>query len=119
MLEAYAIDQSDGGPYDAGHLWLTLREPEAACGAVERRVSASTQNQVLAALLFLYREVLGCDPGWLERIVRAKRPRRLPVVLTRSEVTALLGALRGMNWIMAILLYGAGLRLSECRRSTP
>ncbi len=86
------------------------------CLAVERRVSASTQNQALAALLFLYREVLGCDPGWLDGIVRAKRPRRLPVVLTRPEVTALLGALRGTNWIMAMLLFGAGLRLSECLR---
>ena len=84
--------------------------------AVERHVSASTQNQALAALLFLYREVLGCDPGWLEGIVRAKRPRRLPVVLTRPEVTALLGALHGVKWIMAMLLYGAGLRLRECLR---
>ncbi len=84
--------------------------------AVERHVSASTQNQALAALLFLYREVFGRDPGWLEGIVRAKRPQRLPVVLTRPEVSALLGALNGVNWIMAMLLYGAGLRLRECLR---
>lgn len=84
--------------------------------AVERQVSASTQNQALAALLFLYREVLGRDPGWLDGLVRAKRPQRLPVVLTRQEVTALLGALGGVNWMMAMLLYGAGLRLSECLR---
>jgi integron integrase len=84
--------------------------------AVERQVSASTQNQALAALLFLYREVLGRDPGWLDGIVRAKRPQRLPVVLTRQEVSALLGALSGVNWMMATLLYGAGLRLRECLR---
>ncbi len=84
--------------------------------AVERHVSAATQNQALAALLFLYREVLGRDPGWLAGIVRAKRPRRLPVVLARQEVSALLGALHGVNWIMAMLLYGAGLRLRECLR---
>jgi len=84
--------------------------------AVEARVSASTQNQALAALLFLYREVLACDPGWLEGIVRARRPKRLPVVLTRSEVERLLGGLRGVHWIMGMLLYGAGLRLIECLR---
>ncbi|MFN8644018.1 MAG: phage integrase N-terminal SAM-like domain-containing protein, partial [Candidatus Binatia bacterium] len=60
--------------------------------AVERNVSASTQNQALAGLLFLYRYVLGCDPGWLDGIVRARRPRRLPVVLSRGEVQRLLGA---------------------------
>jgi integron integrase len=84
--------------------------------AVQRQVSASTQNQALAALLFLYRAVLGCDPGWLEGIVRAKRPHRLPVVLSRAEVSALLAALDGVSWIMAMLLYGAGLRLRECLR---
>ena len=84
--------------------------------AVERRVSASTQNQALAALLFLYREVFGRDPGWLEGLVRAKRPRRLPTVLARPEVGALLAAVNGVNWIMAMLLYGAGLRLRECLR---
>ena len=84
--------------------------------AVERRVSASTQNQALAALFFLYRAVFGRDPGWLEGIVRAKRPQRLPVVLTRPEVSRLLAALNGVNWIMAMLLYGAGLRLRECLR---
>jgi integrase len=79
-------------------------------------VSASTQNQALAALLFLYREIFGRDPGWLEGVVRAKRPRRLPVILTRPEVSALLGALHGVSWIMAMLLYGAGRRLRECLR---
>jgi site-specific recombinase XerD len=60
--------------------------------AVERRVPASTQNQALAAVLFLYTQVLACDPGWLDDVMRATRPRRLPVVLTRPEVAALLGA---------------------------
>lgn len=84
--------------------------------AVERRVSASTQNQALAALLFLYQHVLGRDPGWLTDIVRARRPRRLPVVLTRAEVERLLEALDGTAWLMGALLYGGGLRLSECLR---
>ncbi len=84
--------------------------------AVKRQVSASTQNQALAALLFLYKDVFGRDPGWLDDVVRAKRPQRLPVVLTRTEVGALLAALKGVAWIMAALLYGSGLRLSECLR---
>jgi site-specific recombinase XerD len=84
--------------------------------AVERHVSASTQNQALAAVLFLYQHVLGCDPGWLDDIVRAKRPQRLPVVLTRAEVGALLAALKGVRWMMTMLLYGSGLRLEECLR---
>lgn len=84
--------------------------------AVERHVSASTQNQALAALLFLYQDVLRCDPGWLDDVVRAKRSQRLPVVLTHAEVSALLAALQGVRWIMATLLYGSGLRLKECLR---
>ena len=84
--------------------------------AVHGQVSASTQNQALCALVFLYRHVLGQNLGWLEDVVRAKRPQRLPVVLTRPEVKALLGALDGAHWIMASLLYGAGLRLLECLR---
>jgi len=84
--------------------------------AVTDHVSASTQNQALCALLFLYREVLAKDVGWLDNIVRAKRPWRLPVVLSRYEVKELLGALEGVNWIMATILYGAGLRLMECLR---
>jgi integrase len=82
--------------------------------AVQRNVAASTQNQALAAILFLYKDVLTQDPGWLDDVVRAKRPRRLPVVLTREEVKAILAELDGRNWIMVMLLYGAGLRLVEC-----
>lgn len=84
--------------------------------AVKSNVAASTQNPALAALLFLYKDVLGCDPGWLDEVVRAKRPQRLPAVLNRDEVAALLQAMRGVSWLMAMLLYGAGLRLRECLR---
>jgi len=84
--------------------------------AVEAKVSASTQNQALSALLFLYGEVLNQELGWLDEIVRAKRPARLPVVLSREEVRALLRSLSGVEALMASLLYGAGLRLLECCR---
>src|SRR5262245_45794760 len=84
--------------------------------ATDRRVSASTQNQALSALLFLYQEVLDRKLEWLQGIVRAKRPIRLPVVLTRDEVAAILGRLHGACWLMASLMYGVGLRLMEyCR----
>jgi integron integrase len=84
--------------------------------AVTEKVSASTQNQALSALLFLYRHVLGRQIGDLGEVVRARRPRRLPVVLTRAEVAAVLGHLSGDKWLMASLMYGAGLRLMECLR---
>jgi integrase len=84
--------------------------------ATARRVSASTQNQALSALLFLYAEVLGLPMGRVEGIVRAKRPHRLPVVLTRREVTDVLGAMRGVHRLVGGLLYGGGLRLLECCR---
>jgi integron integrase len=84
--------------------------------AVTRGVSASTQNQALSALLFLYREVLKRDIGWMKNIVRARRPRRLPVVLTRPEIKQLFNELQGTQRMMAMLLYGAGLRLLECCR---
>jgi integron integrase len=82
--------------------------------AVERDVAASTQNQALSALLFLYRDVLDIKLDWLDGVVRAKRPKTLPVVLTRDEVAAVLGHLSGQNLIAATLLYGSGLRLLEC-----
>ena len=84
--------------------------------AVEGRVAASTQNQALSALLFLYRDVLEIDLPWLDGIVRARRPERLPVVLTRDEVRAVLQQLEGVPRLMACLLYGAGLRVLECCR---
>lgn len=80
------------------------------------RVSASTQNQAQCALLFLHAVVLGVPPERLEGLVRAKRPARLPVVLSRGEVTALLREMRGVTKLMALLLYGSGLRLLECCR---
>lgn len=79
-------------------------------------VAASTQNQALSALLFLYREVLGVELPWMENVVRAKRPRRLPVVLARAQVARLLERLAGREALMAGLLYGSGLRLMECVR---
>jgi integron integrase len=84
--------------------------------AVDGGVAASTQNQALSALLFLYREVLAVDLPWLDAVVRAKRPERLPVVLTREEVRAVLLRLTGVPHLMACLLYGAGLRVLECCR---
>ena len=84
--------------------------------ATDKHVSASTQNQALNAIVFLYRHVLDLNPGWIDNLVRAKRPQRLPVVLTREEVKALLGAMDGVPWLIANVLYGAGLRLMECLR---
>ena len=84
--------------------------------ATEGRVSASTQNQALNALLFLYHEVLNKKIGLVEGVVRAKRPQRLPVVLTKNEVKTVLDHMDGVPRLMAILLYGGGLRLMECCR---
>src|SRR4029434_11143438 len=84
--------------------------------ASELHVSASTQNQALNAILFLYREVLRKEIGYVDGVVRAKNSRRLPVVLTKEEVKTVLGRLSGAPWLMSILLYGAGLRLMECCR---
>lgn len=81
--------------------------------AVRRKVSASTQNQALAALLFLYREVLQIDLPWLKDVVRAKRPQRLPVVLSVEEVRRVLAGLEGDLWLVCSLLYGTGMRLLE------
>jgi integron integrase len=84
--------------------------------AVERRVAAATQDQALAALLFLYRHVLGAELPWLENVVRARRPKHLPVVLSREEVRRVLSRLRPPYWLVASLLYGSGLRLLEALR---
>lgn len=81
--------------------------------ATAGRVSPSTQNQALSALLFLYREVLEIELPWLDGVVRAKRPQRIPVVLTESEVRALLAQLDGTRWLVACLLYSSGLRVLE------
>ena len=82
--------------------------------ANERNVAATTQNQALHSLLFLYKHVLGKELPWLEGVIRAKRPSRVPTVMTRDEVTRLLAAMEGQTWLMASLLYGSGLRQIEC-----
>ena len=84
--------------------------------ATKRNVAASTQNQALSAILFLYREVLNLPLDWIDNVERAKKPARLPVVFTRDEVEAVLSRLKDTFWLMASLLYGSGLRLMECVR---
>jgi integrase len=103
--------------------WHGLRHPRdmgapeveafLAMLATERKVSASTHNQALSALLFLYREVLALDLPWMSNIQRPKQPRRIPSVLTRDEVIALLAGLDGELGLLARLLYGTGMRLME------
>ena len=84
--------------------------------AVERRVSASTQNQAKSALLFLYKDVLDAELPWLKNVTGAKSPQRLPVVLNRNEVDALLAGMTGTSGLIARMLYGSGLRLLEAVR---
>ena len=97
-----------------------MGEPEIAqflsSLARDAHVAASTQNQALQALLFLYHHVLEKEIGLIQGVVRAKRPRRLPVVLTKEEVKRVLSGIHGTPWVMAMLLYGAGLRVMECCR---
>lgn len=82
--------------------------------ATRGKVAASTQNQALSAILFLYKKVLEIDLPWMDDIVRARRPVRVPVVLTQGEVARVLAAMTGKYWLMASILYGSGLRLAEC-----
>lgn len=84
--------------------------------AVDKKVSSSTQNQALSALLFLYRHVLGREVGDLGKVIRARKPKRLPVVMTRAEVKGVLTNLSGDKRLMAALMYGTGIRLMECLR---
>ncbi len=95
----------------------SLGEPEVSAFlshlAVDRNVAASTQNQALSAILFLYTHVLGRDLDWLEGVIRAKRPRRLPVVLSREEVQRVLRKMTGINGLLARLMYGTGMRAME------
>jgi len=84
--------------------------------AVDRSVAASTQNVAFNALLFLYKQVLGIDLPKIDDVVRAKRPKRLPVVFSKEEARAVIGNLEGTSRIVAALLYGSGLRLAECLR---
>lgn len=82
--------------------------------ATRDQVSSSTQNQALAAMLFLFRNVLGRPMDDIGEVIRAKKPQRLPVVMSRQEVRTLLSQLSGDKWLAASLMYGTGLRLSEC-----
>lgn len=84
--------------------------------AVDRHVSSSTQNQALSALLFLYRQVLNQELPWMDSVERAKSSEYVPTVLTREEVKRVLDQLSGLNWLVASLLYGTGMRLLECLR---
>jgi integron integrase len=84
--------------------------------AVNGRVASSTQNQALSAILFMYKEVLRIELPWLNDVTRAKRPEKIPLVFSKNETRKLLANLDGTYWIMAHLLYGAGLRLMECLR---
>jgi integrase len=84
--------------------------------AEEGRVAVSTQRQALSAILFLYRHVLKMDLDWLDDVVRARQPRRLPTVLSREEVTAVLSQLQGTVQLVVLLLYGTGMRILECLR---
>jgi integron integrase len=109
----YVVFHGKRHPADMGAAELTRFLSSLA---VDGRVAASTQNQALSALLFLYRAVLDIDVPWLDGIVRAKRPERLPIVLTRDEIRAVLRPLRGVPRLMAFLLYVSGLRVLECCR---
>ncbi len=82
--------------------------------AVDRRVGASTQNQALSAVVFLYKVVLGLEVGRLDEVPRARLPVRVPVVLGRDEVSSVLKQLTGTIWIIVVILYGAGLRIQDC-----
>ena len=84
--------------------------------AVNKHVAASTQNQALSAILFLYKRVLEMKLDWIDDVVRAKRPKKLPVVLSKDETMKILGAMRGTNALIAKLLYGTGMRLMEVMR---
>ena len=84
--------------------------------AVDRNVSASTQNQAKSALLYLYKEVLGVELPWLDNVTQAKVPQRMPIVLTQAEVQAVLSRMDGTMWLIASLLYGSGMRIMEVLR---
>ncbi|MFK7956286.1 MAG: integron integrase [Lysobacterales bacterium] len=104
-----------GGTYP-GKLGKSAIESFLSHLAIELKVAPSTQNQALNGLLFLYRHVLKMAMPQLDDVVRAKRPNRLPVVLTKSEVTRIMDCLTGWHWLVVALLYGAGLRILEALR---
>lgn len=112
-VRRFVMDNGKRHPRDMG-----AAEVEAFLSrlAVHERVAASTQNQALSALLFLYRHVLDIQLPWMEDVVRAKRPARVPVVLSREEVMRVLALMEGRPCLVAGLLYGGGLRLMEALR---
>src|SRR5262245_37349290 len=112
-IRRYILYHGKRHPMDMGEREVTLFLSSLA---TEGRVSPSTQNQALAAILYLYRDILERQLPWLENVVRSKRLPRLPIVLSRHEVDSILRQLKGTPWLMASLLYGAGLRLMECCR---
>ncbi|WP_426661988.1 integron integrase [Rhodanobacter aciditrophus] len=112
-IRRYILANGKRHPRDMGGIEVTAF---LTALATEGEVAASTQNQALAALLFLYRVVLEVELPWLDDVVRAKRPRRVPVVLAPDEVRQLLCMLQGTHWLMGALLYGTGMRLMECLR---
>jgi integron integrase len=112
-IRRYILENGKTHPRELGGLAV---EAFLSRLATKDQVSASTQNQALSALLFLYREVLSIDLPWMENVVRAKQSRKLPVVLSKSQTVLLLSKMTGRDWLAASLLYGAGLRLMEAMR---
>lgn len=112
-IKRFIIFNNKKHPKDMGKLQIELFLTHLA---VKRNVSASTQNQALNAILFMYRQVLQIDVPWLEDVTRAKKPTRLPVVLSVAEVNAVLTSMDGVRGLVAQLLYGTGMRLMECLR---
>lgn len=112
-IRRYILENGKTHPRELGGLAV---EAFLSRLATKDQVSASTQNQALSALLFLYREVLSIDLPWMENVVRAKQSRKLPVVLSKSQTLLLLSKMSGRDWLAGSLLYGAGLRLMEALR---
>ena len=112
-IRRYILENGKTHPRELGGLAV---EAFLSRLATKDQVSASTQNQALSALLFLYREVLSIDLPWMENVVRAKQSRKLPVVLSKSQTLLLLSKMSGRDWLAGSLLYGAGLRLMEAMR---
>lgn len=112
-IKRYILFHNKTHPRDLGEAKISAFLTDLA---VNKHVSASTQNQALSALLFLYQQVLGIKLDWLDNVVRAKRPKRLPVVLSRGEIQRVLKLISGTNGLIARLMYGTGMRLMEVMR---
>lgn len=109
-IKRYILFHGKRHPKDMGPVEI---EAFLTALAVEKKVTSNTQNLALSSILFLYREVMGFKLPWLDNIVHAKKPKRLPVVLSRAEVKKLLVYMEGTSWLVANLLYGTGMRLME------